>query len=191
MSNQQKPEVKHLSDIVLKSDSPANLPTGVVKAATGRHINEPTEHAILLSTGISVPVLKDGKVVTILIQPFKFKDLEKVISATAPIYSQISGNLASTRELFLGMVKDTPKFLEFIKEHKKTIIVFMEAFNGELTPSFVNELHIDGVADLLLTIVTVNIDFFIQEASPKLQEQMRDLVLNVIPKLTGRLTDSQ
>lgn len=191
MSNQQKPEVKHLSDIVLKSDAPANLPTGVVKTSTGRHTKEPTEHAILLSTGIYVSVLKDGEVVNILIQPFKFKDLEKVISATAPIYNQLSGDLASTRELFLDMAKDTAKLLEFIKKHKKTIIVFMEAFNESLTPAFVNELHIDGVAELLLTIVTVNIDFFIQEASPKLQDQMRDLVLNVIPKFTGRLTDSQ
>lgn len=176
-----------LSNVKLKSgETLEGAEPKVVNPATSllehRHPKEPSENAILLSKGINVPCVVNGEVVNVLIQPFKFADLENVLDAVAPIYSKME-NLAQSREEVFNMVKDSKKLLEFIKKYKPSILKFMVAFNGKLTPSFVNELDIGTVAELLLTIVTVNVDFFIQEASPKLIEGMRRLAVDIIPKL--------
>ncbi|MEG1728188.1 MAG: hypothetical protein RR280_01410 [Bacteroidaceae bacterium] len=147
-----------------------------------RHPNEPSENAILLSMGTPVPCLLDGKVRTIVIKPFKFADLENVLDAVTPIYSKME-NLAKSREEVFNLVKDSKKLLTFVKEHKPAILKFMVAFNKDLTADFVNELDIGTVAELLLAIVTVNVDFFIQEASVKLINSLQKLAVEVIPKL--------
>lgn len=150
--------------------------------------NEPTEFAIMLSKGIEVKVVKDGEVIPVLIQPFKFVQLDSVVAATAPIFDKLK-DLNQARADALDMLKDNPKLFNFVKENRGKILTFMEAFHPTLTADFVNNIQPNYVVELLVAIIQVNIDFFIQEATPKLKKDLSRLIVDVLPKLGKSLTE--
>lgn len=150
--------------------------------------NEPSEFAIMLSKGIEVKVVKDGVVIPVLIQPFKFMQLDNVVAAVAPVFEQLK-DLNKARADALEMVSNNPKLFEFVKNNRTKILTFMEAFNETLTPDFVNDLQPNYVVELIIAIIQVNIDFFIQEATPKLKTDLSRLLVDVLPKLGKSLTE--
>lgn len=179
-----------LSGIVLKPGAnPENVkavlnqPASVEPGTELPHPKEPTEHAILLSQGVTVPVIINAQVYRLEVRPFKFKDFEKVVAATAPIFEKIKTNVAGTRKAALDLAKDNTKLMKFLSENRQYITDFILAFVPDITEEQIGELHMDGIADLVVTAIQVNLNFFMERVTPSLAQNLQELVKNVIPKL--------
>lgn len=180
-----------LSNVVLKKDANKEAVASVTgekailtpNLSNHPHPKEPTEHAILLSKGVVVPVVINGEVCRFKARPFKFRNFEAVVAATAPIFEKLKSNVADTRTAALDLAKDNAKLMKFLADNRKYIADFIKAFVPEITEEQVDELHMDGIADLVVTSVQVNLDFFMERVTPSLTENLKELVKNVIPKL--------
>lgn len=162
---------------VLKDKSVLEPPTNFA------HPKEPTEHAILLSQGVEVPVIIDGKRLVFEVRPFKFKQFESVVAATAPIFEKLKKDVADTRKAALDLMKDNAKLMRFLAENRQHIQAFILAFVPDITAEQIDELHMDGIADLVVTSIQVNLDFFMERVTPSLTENLKSLLKDVIPKL--------
>lgn len=177
-----------LSNVVLKPGANAEVvqqaaPSATVTTSKLPHPKEPTEHDILLSKGVVVPVIIEGEVLHFTVRPFKFSQFEDVIRATAPLFETLKKGVAGNREAALNLAKDNEKLANFIIENRAHIANFLKAFVPGITEEQINDLHADGIADLTITAVQVNLDFFIQRLAPSLTENLKTLLLQVIPKL--------
>lgn len=147
------------------------------------HPKEPTESDILLSRGVLVPVLIDGEVINYMVKPFKWKNIEDVIKVTAPLFEKFTKDIAQTRKEALDLMKDNKKLMSVITDNKNQISDIIVAFVPDATKELQDEMHIEGIADLLITAIQVNLDFFIQRSTPLMTENVKTLIKNVVPKL--------
>lgn len=177
-----------LSNVVLKPGANAEAVKQIAPSASTQgsnlpHPKEPTEHDILLSRGVEVPVIINGEVLRFTVQPFKFNQFEEVIKATAPLFETLKKGVAGNRQAALDLAKDNEKLAAFIINNRAHIAGFIKAFVPGITDEQINELHADGVAELVVASIQVNLDFFIHRLAPSLTESLKTLIMQVIPKL--------
>lgn len=143
--------------------------------------NDPMEELmLLLAKGKDIKVIIDGELCLINIKPFAFERLPEVTKATAPILKPLQGKIPTKEDLKkLVANKSFTEIAQLIEAHKPKIIDLITAFEPDLTEAQINTMSIDAIADLVITIIEVNLDFFIRRVSPHLMGRLMEVVAQV------------
>lgn len=119
-----------------------------------------TELAQLFPTGKEISI-SDAN---LTIKPFKFGELPKVFKAIEPLTPTLS-------RMFVEKQADVSTIASMIAEGGDSVIDLMVV--GSKQPrEWVTELEIDEGVELLVSIIEVNADFFIQKVLPRMNAKM-------------------
>lgn len=119
-----------------------------------------TELAQLFPTGKEIRINDEN----LTIKPFKFGELPRVFKAIEPLTASLS-------KMFVEKQVDINSIAQMIAEGGDSVIDLMVV--GSKKPrEWVAELEMDGGVDLLITIIEVNADFFIQKVLPQMNAKM-------------------
>lgn len=139
------------------------------------------ELMVLLAKGKDVLVVVDDAVLKVSIKPFLFEQLPEIIEVTAPIFESLKVDLAKRKEDLTAMAKtkDFSKVISFIAAHKDDAYRIITAFEPDLTTDMLKKMTGDHIAELFITIIEVNLDFFIKRLTPTLLRSLSQLVQQV------------
>lgn len=113
----------------------------------------------------------EGKSLTIhdanlVIKPFKFGELSKVMKLTDGIMGSLVG--ASQSKNIAGVLR------VIIGDHGDKVAELM-ALSSKQPIDWVNNLEVDEAIELFAAILEVNADFFIRKVLPQLTSQMQNM----------------
>lgn len=104
---------------------------------------------------------------TLNVTPFKLGELPKLFKIVEPIFGSIQEltNLGSNKALLFTslMSKDGESF------------ILLASMGIRKPVEWVNDLDLDEAADVLLTVIEVNLSFFVQKVLPNLNERVEKL----------------
>lgn len=128
------------------------------------------ELLLLLAKGKDVLIVLNDQVVRVTIKPFRFEQLPEIMRVTAPIFEALKTDMAANKAQLKAMIetKDFTPVVSFIAKHTDEAFAVINTFEPELSIEDLRTLTADHVADLFLTIVEVNLDFFIKRLTPTL-----------------------
>lgn len=139
------------------------------------------ELMVLVAKGKDVLVVVDDEVLKVTIKPFLFEQLPAIIEVTAPIFESLKTDIAKHKgELkHMAQTKDFSKVIKFIAEHKDETYKVITAFEPDLTTDMLKRMTGDHIAELFITILEVNLDFFIKRLTPTLLRSLTQMVQQV------------
>lgn len=152
-------------------------------------VTDPLEELkILLARGKKVKCIIDDQLCEVEIKPFVFDRLPEILEATSPIMNMLKTDVTESRNDMKALIKgiDTGKILQFCADNKDQILTVITAFEPEITIEQAKTLRADDIVELLVSIIEVNLDFFIRRVSPALIENLVGLV-QLLPKFTSTL----
>lgn len=141
------------------------------------------ELLLLLAKGKDVSVVVDDTVLRVTIKPFPFEQLPEVMRVTAPILKAVNEDFLSNKAKLKVMIdtKNYTPVMDFIAKNTEKAFEIINVFEPELEIETLRGMTADHVAELFITIVEVNLDFFIKRLTPTLLMSLSRLVQQ-IPK---------